>query len=50
MMQSSEGLEVLVKSLFLWGNSIDMWENELRVLKVYTGEMVLEKEMQKVED
>ena len=31
-------LEVLVKSLFLWGISMDMCENVLRVLKVYTGQ------------
>ena len=29
---------------------MDMWKNVLRVLKVYTGGMVLEKEMQKEED
>ena len=42
--------EVPVKSLFLWGISMDMWGNELRVLKVFTGGMVLGKEMQKEED
>ena len=30
--------EVLVKSLFLWGISMDMQGNVLRILKVYTGE------------
>ena len=29
---------------------MDMWGNVLRVFKVYTGEMVLGKEMQKEED
>ena len=29
------------------GDFMDMWGNMLRVLKVYTGEMVLGKEMQK---
>ena len=29
---------------------MDMWGNTLRVLKVYTGEMVLGKELQKEED
>ena len=33
-----------------WGNLMDMWGNMLRVLKVYTGGMVLGKEMQKEED
>ena len=42
--------EVVVKSLFLWGISMDMWGNVLRVLKVFTGGMVLGKEMQKEED
>ena len=28
--------EVLVKSLFLWGISLDMWGNVLRILKVRT--------------
>ena len=30
--------EVVVKSLFLWGISMDMWVNVLRVLKVFTGD------------
>ena len=39
-------LEVLVKSLFLWRISMDMWGNVLRVLKVYMGKMVLGKPLQ----
>ena len=35
-----------MKSSFLWGISMDMWGNVLRVLKVYTGGMVLGKEVQ----
>ena len=42
--------DVLVKSSFLWGISINMWGDVLRVLKVYTGGIVLGKEMQKGED
>ena len=45
--QVSGTWEVLVKSSFLWEISLDMWKNVLRVLKVYMGEMVLGKEMQK---
>ena len=36
-------LEVVVKSLFLWGILMDMWGNVLRVLKVYTREWYWEK-------
>ena len=36
-------LEVLVKSSFLWGILMDMRENVLRVLKVYTGERYWER-------
>ena len=43
-------LGVQVKSLFVWGISMDMWKNVLMVLKVYTGGMVLGKEIQKEED
>ena len=42
--------KVQMKSLFLWGISMDMWGNVLRVLKMYTGGIVLGKEMQKEED
>ena len=38
-----------MKSSFLWEISIDMWENVLRVLKVYTGNSIGEK-MQKEKD
>ena len=35
--QEREIKEVLVKSSFLYGISMDMWGKVLRVLKVYTG-------------
>ena len=35
--------KVLVKSWFLWGISMDIWGNVLRVLKMYTGKKYWEK-------
>ena len=40
-------LEVLVKSLFFWRISNDMWGKVQRVLKVYTGGMKLGKKLLK---
>ena len=40
--------EVLVKSLFLWEISMDMWGNVLRVLKVYTGEWCWEEKCRRL--
>ena len=45
--QKSGTWEVLVKS-FLRGISMDMWGNVLRVLKVYTGGMVLGKKCRRL--
>ena len=39
-----------MKSLFLWEVSMDILGNVLGLLKMYMGEMVLGKEMQKEED
>ena len=49
-MASESDLENFSKIIVFWGISMGMWGNVLRVLKVYTREMVLRNEMQKKED
>ena len=43
-----ETMEVLVKSAFLQGISLEIRENELRILKVYMGEWYWEKKCRRI--